>query len=703
MINEILENLNPTQREAVLYFDSPLLVLAGAGSGKTKVITNKIAYLVKEKGYHPGNILGVTFTNKAAEEMKTRVKKLTQIDSPGFNISTFHSLGLRILRESGSASGFDSQWQVIDDQEQKKIIERLIKEKFSYYTSDMRGALVQKINFAKMDLNYPNNKEYLYQIGFLEDEVVIFLLYFNYQKENKLWDYEDLVSLPVKLLQVNEELREKYAMRFKYVLVDEFQDTNPNQYELLRLIASGHQDIIAVGDDDQAIYSWRGASIRFLFNFASDFPGTRTIKLEQNYRSTPQVLDFANQLIAQNTARRPKSMWTEKSHGSPVFIFETKSKEDEASKFADLVLRMKEVKKDLFPLAILYRINSQSLAFETEFTRRNINFKILKGQRFFDRKEIKDSLALLKLAFNLNDDISFLRVIDFLPLGIGPKALDELTKLSKENHISLFSALKAHAADKFRARALFPAIFKMHQEIPGKEEKSEAKVAEILSFLLKTSGYLEMLEDKEENTRRLNIDELVEFVKNWEENNPTESFNQLLDRIGLESGPQEAGEPDPTPVYLLTMHNAKGLEFPTVFIAGINPTYMPFFMTKGDAEIEEERRLFYVASTRAIKQLVISLGSEIRSPFLSSINLSLYSIAYSVEDILGPHVSRMQKNRLRGIMADSRRNLEERYLEHPVFGRGKVIEIISKNKYIVEFVGKGQKTIDTSIVPVTFL
>jgi DNA helicase-2/ATP-dependent DNA helicase PcrA len=703
MINEIIEPLNPTQREAVLYFDSPLLVLAGAGSGKTKVITNKIAYLVKEKGYHPKSILGVTFTNKAAEEMKTRAKTLTQIDSPMFNISTFHSLGLRILRESGSASGFDSQWQVIDDREQKQIIEKIIKENFSYYTSDMRDALTQKIGFAKMDLNYPNNKEYLHQIGFLEDEVAIFSTYFNYQKEYKLWDYEDLISLPVKLLQVNEELREKYAMRFKYILVDEFQDTNPNQYELLKLIAGDHKNITVVGDDDQAIYSWRGASIRFLFNFESDFPGTRTIKLEQNYRSTPQVLDFANQLIAQNFSRRPKSMWTRESPGSPVFIFETKSKEDEAVKMAELVLRMKEDKQDLFPLAILYRINSQSLAFETEFARRDINFKIIKGLRFFDRKEIKDSLALLKLAFNLNDDISFLRVIDFLPLGIGSKTLDELTKLSKENHISLFSALKEYISDKFRARALFPGIFKMHRKIAGKEGKSKLKVAEILSFLLKTSGYLEMLEDKGENTRRLNIDELVEFIKNWEENNPTGFFNQLLDRISLEPSLQEASEADPTPVYLLTMHNAKGLEFPTVFVAGINPTYMPFFMTKGDAEIEEERRLFYVAATRAIKQLVISLGSGKRSPFLSSINLSLYSIAYTVDDILGPQVARVQKNRLRGIMAESSRNVEEKYLEHPVFGRGKVIEAIGENKYIVEFVNKGQKTIDTSIVPVTFL
>lgn len=702
MINNILEHLNPTQREAVLYFNSPLLVLAGAGSGKTKVITNKIAYLVKEKGYTPKSILGVTFTNKAAEEMKTRVEVLTQIDARMFNISTFHSLGLRILRESGSNSGFDSQWQVIDDREQKKIIEKIIKENFSHYTSDMRESFIQKIGFAKMGLNYPNNKEFLYQIGFLENEVKIFSLYFNYQKEKKLWDYEDLISLPARLLQVNEELRAKYETRFKYVLVDEFQDTNPNQYELLKLIAGRHKNITVVGDDDQAIYSWRGASIRFLLNFTTDFPGSRTIKLEQNYRSTPQILDFSNQLIAQNTTRRPKSMWTKENPGSPVFIFETRSKEDEATKIADLVLRLKEEKKDLFPLAILYRINSQSLAFETEFTRRNINFKIIKGLRFFDRKEIKDSLALLKLAFNLNDDISFLRVIDFLPLGIGPKTLDELTTAAGKHSISLFYALRQYAVDKFKSRELFSGIFRIHQEIKN-EGTGKLKVSETLSLLLKTSGYLRVLEEKEEQTRLLNIEELMKFIDSWEETNPGETFNQLLDRISLEAGPREEDETTPTPVYLLTMHNAKGLEFPTVFIAGVNPFYMPFFMTKGDAEIEEERRLLYVAATRAIKQLMISIGSDKHSRFLSSINLSLYSIAYSITDILGPQVPRVQKNRLRGIMAESNRNAEERYIDHPIFGRGKVIDTISANKYIVEFVKKGQKTIDTSIVPVTFL
>ena len=703
MNNEILENLSSTQREAVLHFDSPLLVIAGAGSGKTNVITHKIAFMVKEKGFSPKNILGVTFTNKAADEMRQRIQALSGIEASRFQISTFHSLGLRILRESGSGSGYDSHWQVIDDNDQKKIIEKIIKENFSSYTSDRREALMRKISAAKMDLVYPNNREYLFQIGFLEDEVKVFTLYFNYQKENKLWDYEDLISLPVKMLQSDEDLRRKYAERFKYVVVDEFQDTNPNQYELLVLIAGKHKNITVVGDDDQAIYSWRGASIRFLFNFENDFPGTRVIKLEQNYRSTPQVLDFANQLISQNSLRRQKTMWTEESHGSPVFILETKSKEDEAAKIAELIIRMQEEQHELFPLAVLYRINSQSLAFETEFTRRNIGFKVLKGLRFFDRKEVKDTLALLKLAMNVNDDISFLRVIDFLPLGIGSKTLEDISAKANENKLSLFNALKEYATDKFKAKELFPVIDHWNREITRDDEKNRPNVSEVLTQLLTRSGYLETLQDKAEESRLLNIEELRNFIKKWEETNPGDSISQLWDRITLDSGPREESNAGPTPVFLLTIHNAKGLEFPTVVVAGVNPTYLPFFMVNGEAEMEEERRLFYVAATRAIRQLVISIGSDRHSRFLSGISLSLYSIAYSVNDILEPHIPRVQKNRLRGLIAESQKAYQEKYIEHPVFGRGKIIDSIGKEKLVVEFVGRGKKTIDTSIVPVRFL
>jgi DNA helicase-2/ATP-dependent DNA helicase PcrA len=695
MKNDILETLNPDQAEAVLHLDSPLLLIAVAGSGKTKVITHKIAYLTREKGYSPNNILGVTFTNKAANEMKNRVESLTGIDAQSFNISTFHSLGLRILRESGTAAGFDGKWQVIDDRDQKKILDRIIKENFSYFTSDMRDNIMRKINFAKMDLNYPNNKAFLYQKGFCEDEVTIFSLYFNFQKENKLWDYEDLISLPVKLLQNNDHTRSKYSEKFRYVVVDEFQDTNPNQYELVRLIAGDRKNITIVGDDDQAVYSWRGASIRFLFNFEEDFPGTRIMKLEQNYRSTPQVLDFANNLITKNSLRRSKSMWTENKEGHPVYVLNTRSKEEEAAAAADLITRLKEENPAIFPAAILYRINSQSLAFETEFARRGIGFKIIKGLRFFDRKEIKDSLALLKLAVNPGENISFLRMIDFLPLGIGSKTLNSLTALAKDKNLPLFFTLKECMPEKFKSRDIFATIDSINQK------QDDFELSEIVTVLLKKSGYLESLETRGEQSRLLNIEEFVAFIKKWEKDRPGETFSQLTDRISLDSGESQNKEIAKPSVFLLTMHNAKGLEFPTVILPGINPSYMPFFMRKGRGEIEEERRLFYVASTRAITHLIISIGAERPSRFLSEVKRALYSNAYSVEELLDNMVPGTHRTIPEtGIEQEI---IEEKYLEHPIFGRGKIINAIDKDRFVVDFIERGEKIIDISIAPVTLL
>lgn len=694
-----MDTLNPDQREAVLYFDSPLLIIAGAGSGKTRVITNKIAYLIREKGYSPSHILGVTFTNKAADEMKTRIQQMTGIDANKFRVSTFHSLGLRILRESGAVSSFDGNWQVIDDSDQRKIVEKIIKENFSHFTSDMRDAVLRKISFAKMDLNYPNNKHFLMQKGFTEDEFKIFSLYYQFQMASRVWDYEDLVSLPVKLLQTHDAIREKYENLYKYVLVDEFQDTNPNQYELLTILAGKHRAITIVGDDDQAVYSWRGASIRFLFNFENDFPGARVIKLEQNYRSTPQVLDFANNLISKNSLRRSKSMWTQEEDGKPVYILHTKSREEEAAEVAQYVTRLKQEAPEMFPVAILYRINSQSLALETEFTRRNLAFKILKGLRFFDRKEIKDSLALIKLAFNIDDDIAFMRVVDFLSLGIGNKALENLGIIANREGISLFRALKDHMSDKFNARDMFRLILQLNSQ------KEDIPVSRILQTLLKGSGYLGMLEEKGDNDRLMNIEELKAFIDRWEKENPGETFSQLLDRVTLDADRGgESKETSHTPVFFLTMHNAKGLEFPTVVVVGANATYMPFFMRKDRSEIEEERRLFYVASTRAEKQLVISIGLDRQSRFLEEINYSLYANAYSVDELLPrQEEDGTEFERLKNLMGMARQSTADKFIEHPVFGRGKIINAIDKHRYVVEFVGRGEKAIDTSIVPVTFL
>lgn len=690
MKNSILNDLNKAQAEAVKFTGEPLLIIAGAGSGKTKVITMKIAYLIEEMNYSPLNILGVTFTNKAANEMKSRITEMTGLDPRLFNISTFHSLGLRILREAGKAYGYDHNWSVGDDKDQKKVIEKYIKEKFSYFTNDMADDVIKKINREKMNLNYPNNKDILYRRGLSEAEIDIFSYYYNFQKENKVWDFEDLISLPVILMRNDPGLRKKYETRFKYVMVDEFQDTNPNQYELMKSIASGHRGITVVGDDDQAIYSWRGANIRFLLDFEKDFKGTKILKLERNYRSTKHILSFANKIIRKNRFRKYKEMWTEKDEGNPVTLYLTSSKESEAENIGDLIEFLLKEKPEIFPVAILYRINSQSFPFETVFQKRDIDYRIVKGLRFFDRKEIKDTIALLKLTLNIKDDISFVRVTDFLPLGIGEKTMSVIRKTGMEKKLSLMETLKNHFPEKFSSKPLFENIFKLN------EKKDEMSVSEILSILLNVSGYIDYLKRRGENDRLFNIDELKEFIEKWElESENNKDFSELLDRLSLESGGKE--EKRSAKVLLLTMHNSKGLEYPTVIIAGANSTFLPFFMRKGQSEIEEERRLLYVASTRAVDRLIISTGGPRESKFLSETDLNSINIAYSYGELLNSFVPSGQFAPF-----ESEPEEPEKIVSHPIFGEGVIIKQIDDNKILINFSERGEKLIDTSIVNLQF-
>ncbi len=689
---DALNGLNDIQRQAVLYFDGPLMIIAGAGSGKTRVITHKIAYLILEKGLAPGQILGVTFTNKAANEMKERIGALTGQDLRLFNLSTFHSLGLRLLRTAGKRMGYEGEWQVIDEQDQKKIFTALTKESGSAFTNDMRDALRRKIGMAKMNLLYPNNRDYLLQKGFTQEEYQYYSAYFNWQQSQKRWDYEDLVSLPVKMLQSDAELCRQYSERFRYVVVDEFQDTNPNQYELVRLIAQRHGNISIVGDDDQAIYGWRGADIRFLLNFEKDFGGTKVVKLEQNYRSSPNVLAFANQVITRNRQRKDKAMWTEKKQGDPVFLLQSGSKEEEAAWVVDLAETFLRQDPAKLPLAILYRINSQSLAFENELNRRAIPYRVLKGLRFFDRKEVKDSIALLRLANQPDDDASFLRVIDFLPLGIGEKTVGQIVELARDHQKSYYWVLKNHFPDKWSSRPLWRLLDR------AGELFAEGGQASGLERLLNLSGYLEILQEKDEDNRLLNIQELLGFIRKWEQDRPADgTISDLFDQITLQDpGEKESGN---VSVFLLTMHNAKGLEFPTTVVSGVNSTYLPFFLRKGQQEIEEERRLFYVSSTRAISLLILSVGGGKESAFVGEMNGSLFSRAYGSEDLLEQLYGK--KDSLRGVSGRTEKR-EERYLTHPIFGRGKVVEDLGKNRLVVQFVERGEKVIDTGIVPVMY-
>jgi len=687
MTGSVFSNLNEQQIDAVKFIGNPLVILAGAGSGKTRVITHKIAYLIEEQGYSPLNILGVTFTNKAANEMKNRVTEITGIDPFLFNISTFHSLGLRILRESGEKAGFSGDWAVSDDKDRKKAVGNIIRENYSYYTSDMVDDALRKINRAKMNLLYPNNREMLSRKGLTEDEIEIYSRYWDHQNRSRRWDFEDLISLPVLLLSGNRDVREMYRSRFRYVLVDEFQDTNPNQYELVRLIAGGHRRITVVGDDDQAIYSWRGANVRYLSDFREDFKGSKTMKMERNYRSTSEILEFANALIRKNKYRQMKEMWTDRESGNRVTLFLSTSKESEAEQITDMIEHYLD-DPGMFPVAILYRINSQSFPFESVLRKRGIGYRIVKGLRFFDRKEIKDSISLLRLALNPEDDVSFLRVIDFLPLGIGPKSLDQIRRVSTEQGGSLMQTLKDHFPDKFKSKPLLGKIYHT------RSRRGSEPLSSILIGLLEDSGYRVYLKDRKEDDRILNIDELLDFVRKWEsETTDPENGTELLDRLTLESG-KEAGD-DSDKVLLLTMHNSKGLEFPTVVLAGVNETYMPFFMRKEKMEIEEERRLMYVGATRAVDRLIISTGGARESNFLMETGLTHVNIAYSFRELL------------EGISGETAGPVEAEpdpdiLVEHPFFGQGVLVKQTDTTKYLVNFGEKGEKLIDTSIVQLKF-
>jgi len=682
--------LNDEQLEAVKVINSPLLILAGAGSGKTRVLTYKISHLINECGIQPFNILGVTFTNKAAGEMKSRVGHLTGIDENLFQISTFHSLGLKILRLSGDKFGFGAEWQVCNDREQKKIISGIIKENFSWLTNDMADQVIKKINRAKMKLVYPNNPTALLNAGYSDEEIKIYDLYYQYQQENKLWDFEDLVSIPTLLLSGNDSLRKSYEKKFRYVLVDEFQDTNPNQYELIRQLASDHRKITVVGDDDQAIYSWRGADIRSISDFEKDFPGTKIIKLERNYRSTQGILTFANSLIRRNTFRKIKNMWTERDNGDPVVLLFSGSKENEAEQIADLIFSL-DGDPSKFPVAILYRVNSQSLILETVLQSRGIDYKVLKGLRFFDRKEIRDSISLLRLAYDLTDDRAFLRIVDFLPLGIGEKSLASLTHRAKESEKSLISTLQDDFSDKFSSRPLFAKIVEMNDKF------SVHLPSEILGTLLESSGYTEYLRGKKEDDRILNLEELVDFIKKWE-SDPDNSgtITDLFDRLTLDSTADSKEKR--SNVLLLTMHNSKGLEFPTVIVAGANSTYLPFFLRKGSQEIEEERRLFYVASTRAVDRLIISTGGSRESRFISEAGFNGVNLCYTAKEIFGIFMG----NREKTLQDSSEETENRRVVSHPFFGKGIVMQMLSDGKFLINFEKSGEKVIDTSIVELEF-
>ncbi len=606
MKDSILSSLNEKQREAVLYFDSPLLISAGAGSGKTRVLTHKIAYLIEERNTLPSQILALTFTNKAAKEMRERVELLTGLKADNLWISTFHAFGLKFLRNEIHKG---KKTIVIDRADQKSILKEIIKRKRLNLSKDRLKDIINNFSNLKKRGIILNKKEIL--INFLSSELVD--LFLEYQKElekRDALDFDDLISQTYTSLKKFPEIREKYRKKFKYILVDEFQDTSPEQYKLLKeLISNGN--IAVVGDEDQSIYSWRGADMNIFLSFPKDFPNTKIIRLEENYRSTKIIINSASSVIKENKNRIGKTLFTNNTVGDRIIVFFSKTKEEEASFIAGTIRNNFE-NPDFFPVGILYRINSRSRAIEDSLLTYRIPYKIVGGLSFYDRKVVKDITAYLKLAYNEEDNPSFIRAISFPNRGFGKKTLETITSFSEEKGISsYYRALKelinSGALNKPKGKAFINLIEHLKYNM-------DSSVYYLISEVVEKTEYLKALSKKDDpfNTQKENVKELIELASNF--SGDLASFiTTLVLREQVEDITSD------TKVSLMTIHAAKGLEFNTVFLAGVEDGSLPHFLSKDDKSlIEEERRLFYVAITRAKKRLFLTHIKE-ASTFLEAI------------------------------------------------------------------------------------
>lgn len=611
MTEQLLAGLNQEQQKAVKTIEGPLLIMAGAGSGKTRVLTHRIAYLMEEKGVYPSNILAITFTNKAAKEMKERIHQLLGEAAEEIWISTFHSMCVRILRRDIDRIGFDRHFTILDNTDQLTVIKNILKElnldakKFSPYY------ILNSISGAKNDLK--TAAEYGKTVGSIHEQVVA-QVYEQYEKilrKNQALDFDDLIMMTITLFKRVPEILEYYQRKFQFIHVDEYQDTNRAQYVLVNLLASRLKNICVVGDSDQSIYRWRGADIRNIMSFEKDYPNAKVILLEQNYRSTKTILEAANEVIKHNSNRKPKKLWTNNQEGEKIFHYTALDEKDEAQY---VVRKIKESvnhgKRKLSDFAILYRTNAQSRVIEEELLKSKLPYKIVGGLKFYDRKEIKDLLAYLRLIANPNDDISFQRIINVPKRGIGAGSVDKIAQFASMHEISMFDALSCVDLIGLSPKISYSAE-KFAELIKGFSAMQEyLSITELVEEVINKSGYREMLEREstiESETRLENIEEFLSVAKNFEETNEDKSLIAFLTDLALITDLDQVDEDSTNLIYLMTLHSAKGLEFPVVFITGLEEGIFPHSRSfDNDFEMEEERRLAYVGITRAEEELYLT-------------------------------------------------------------------------------------------------
>ena len=630
---DFLSKLNPEQREAVLHRDGPLLILAGAGSGKTRVITYRIAYLIGDGHAEPYHVLAVTFTNKAAGEMRERVEALIGEDSRGVWLSTFHALCARLLRREAPKIGLTRDFVIYDSSDQVALVKQIEKElgiddKFV----PPRQAL-SRISHLRNRMEGPDALRNTYNI---RDEQIakIFERYVTALRDANALDFDDLLLKTVELFETSEQARQFYARKFRYVMIDEYQDTNRPQYLLIRRLAEIHRNLAVVGDPDQSIYKWRGADLRNILDFERDFPEAAIVRLEQNYRSTQVILDAATAVIRQNRNRKDKRLWTDRQGGSRIIAYRGNDELEEAD-FIVRTLKQARAENVDSTVAVLYRINAQSRAIEDSLMRESIPYKIIGGVRFYERKEIKDSLAFLKLIINPHDDVSVRRVINVPARGIGNGVMDSLQAIDPEAvHADAPPLLAAGLQEVSSARSLWAKLVYAVEDgkLPNRAVASlrvfrdliaslalvarHEPVSVVIGKMLDQTGYLKALRDEnseEANERIENLMELVSAARDYEGREAEASLGGFVDRLSLLSEADEESGSREARVWLMTMHAAKGLEFPVVVIAGLEEGLFPHSRAgEEEEEIEEERRLCYVGMTRAQSSLVLTSAARRR-------------------------------------------------------------------------------------------
>lgn len=708
-MNDLLADLNPEQQRAVKTTDGPILILAGAGSGKTKTLTHRVAYLLAKTDAQEHNILAVTFTNKAANEMRERVAKLLSQDAVnrGFMpfMGTFHGICVKLLRFNGDYIGINSNFVIFDENDRATLLKNIAKQQLIDEKQFPPRTLANIISSAKNELIKPDEYYGMARSPTQKMAAKIFPLYEKALKDQGALDFDDLIGKAVELLQHHEEVRAKWQNQFKYVLVDEYQDTNSAQYKLIKLLTNKNNNICVVGDDWQSIYSWRGADFKNILNFEKDYPSAAIIKLEQNYRSTKNILDSAHAVIAKNQKRSNKKLWTAIGEGKPVQMVSVPNERAEAESIIRRIQTFTDMKVYNYnDFAVLYRTNAQSRSIEEQFVRFNIPYKIVGSVRFYDRAEIKDILAYLRLIYQPEDLVSFSRIINVPTRGIGSKSVSDIIDYKSSNTLSLEETLNMAKKVPITKKASEAFVQFADTILYFRKISEELTVASLLDKLLKKIGYFNYLDDGtlQSESRSENVKELLSVAKSYSE----VGLASFLEEVALVSELDNLSDKN-NAVTLMTLHSAKGLEFPVVFMPGLEESLFPHGRSMFDQqEMEEERRLCYVGMTRAKEELYmlyadsrILYGSIQHNPpsrFLSEIDGEFQSHSATPEALTTKYSS--QKT-----ISDT----EPRYVleltegdrvRHDLFGVGTVVEIDGDN-VAVYFKGRGTKKLNTAFAP----